>query len=875
MKKLLIFLIIAILCSVGLAVKTIRYTTVSNPVELDVLLRDIHGNNRNAYTFGNGLILDNLTNNAFEITENSESLILTFGTNDIAVTTDTGITAIDVETIVFELDSLLFEGQSAYPTATEGRFYYDDANNVMTYRSDSAWVALSAGTGDNTLDAAYDQGSAGGGKKVDVDSGAIEFEVDDAADNPALHLDCDNVTNDPTALLIENAADAANAISIDIDAQTTGRDIEGTGASFYVEGDGSVVCVDLDATGAGGLTLQNDATILNDADNEIQIGDGSEDISFGFGTSDTLTMTTDTSVGTVAWGDLDAHTGLNTVAFDAAASTVTLAADGAGDDLTIQVTGTQNSSLFLTSAGTAADAIRMNASDGGLDLDAADGIAIDVAGATGEDFVVTNSGGSIKLEATEGVADAIVFEASTAAGGIDIISNADIDITTTGTAGEDISITNTGGSINITATENNSGAIDIEANGGTSEMVRIYANQGTSVTEGAASVTLLSDDGGISLKSTANLAKAIQLVTDAGTTETIFIQADQGNAVAQGSASIQLLSDAGGININAVGNTTVAEDAGSISLVSDAGGISIHSEADLAKCIQIVADGGTSETIYIQSDQGTGTDSITIISDAGGIDMDSNDDFALTVTSAGAGEDMLLTQVGANDSGIILETAGTGADAIGLNSSGTGGGISVDTDDGAISIVADGAANGDITIDAQDRITIVSTDADAGGGIYIHANGGVNEDIDIHADQGTATDSIKLTSDVGGITVWAQGANGAGVVIINSALVIDANTATFGAADATPDVSGHSYFLTGGADTYTDFDAGSGSLQTGHIIFVKSAHAAVFDTTSSGLKGSSVDITTASGDLTSWIYDGTDWILTQFTDVSADNSGGT
>ena len=35
----------------------------------------------------------------------------------------------------------------------------------------------------------------------------------------------------------------------------------------------------------------------------------------------------------------------------------------------------------------------------------------------------------------------------------------------------------------------------------------------------------------------------------------------------------------------------------------------------------MIADGGTSETIYIQSDQGTGADSIHLLSDAGGITL--------------------------------------------------------------------------------------------------------------------------------------------------------------------------------------------------------------------------------------------------------------
>lgn len=133
---------------------------------------------------------------------------------------------------------LFMEPTDDQPTAEIGWVYFDLSETALAFHDGSGWVYLSAGTGDNTLDLAYDQGSAGAGRKIDADTGAVEIEVDDNADNPALHLDGNNVSDDPTVLLIENIADAANAISIDIDAQSTGRDIEGTGATWHVTGAG-------------------------------------------------------------------------------------------------------------------------------------------------------------------------------------------------------------------------------------------------------------------------------------------------------------------------------------------------------------------------------------------------------------------------------------------------------------------------------------------------------------------------------------------------------------------------------------------------------------------------------------------------------------
>ena len=94
--------------------------------------------------------------------------------------------------------------------------------------------------------------------------------------------------------------------------------------------------------------------------------------------------------------------------------------------------------------------------------------------------------------------------------------------------------------------------------------------------------------------------------------------------------------------------------------------------------------------------------------------------------------------------------------------------------------------------------------------------------------------------------------------------------------DATPSIiiSGVRYkvFKTGTSGlTITDFDDG----EAGDEITVISKGAIVFDTTGTNLIGSSVDLTTASGDVTKWVCeDGTTWRLLAFVDVSADNSSG-
>ena len=105
--------------------------------------------------------------------------------------------------------------------------------------------------------------------------------------------------------------------------------------------------------------------------------------------------------------------------------------DGAAEDFTIALAGATDSSLILSSTGTGADALQITTTAGGIDISA-----------------------------------------------------------TGNAAGEDIDISSAA-SVNITATEDAANAIHLRANGGTSETIKIHSDQGTSVTEGAASISLI------------------------------------------------------------------------------------------------------------------------------------------------------------------------------------------------------------------------------------------------------------------------------------------------------------------------------------------------------------------------------------------------
>ncbi len=86
--------------------------------------------------------------------------------------------------------------------------------------------------------------------------------------------------------------------------------------------------------------------------------------------------------------------------------------------------------------------------------------------------------------------------------------------------------------------------------------------------------------------------------------------------------------------------------------------------------------------------------------------------------------------------------------------------------------------------------------------------------------------------------------------------------------DADPDVSTGIYWSTfTNALTITDFD---GTPVDGQVLIVESLGAITWDCTGAGLDCGTVDIVTAAGDVTTWVYDGTDWDLISFMDVSTD-----
>ena len=525
--------------------------------------------------------------------------------------------------------------------------------------------------------------------------------------------------------------------------------------------------------------------------------------------------------------------------------------------------GSGNGSFVdLTATGT----VSFTGATGAYSITSATASDVGVTGA-GIDLTVDSAAGQLILTGGEAAANAVRIQADDAAGGIDIDSgSAGIAIDSTGAisldaaaasnfsvsgAGVDLNLASSAGRIIATAGEDAADAIYLHANAGTSEKIRVHADQGTA----ADSVSLASDVGGITLSSGLASNDAINLSASAGGVDIdgalqVNIASSQNAATA-----IVINASAGGIDITNTG--TAGED---IDIASSGASVNLSSTENAAQSIYLRANGGTSETIDLHVDQGTGVASLNLHSDVGGVTIDSglasadainivasNVAGGIDINSGTAGFDVLTTGAISLDSaadsnlsvngafplvvestlGQLLVTSGlAGGDSIWLLASDAAGGVDIDSGTGGFSVDStgtvslDGAAASnfsvsgagiDLTLASASGTVIVNAGENTADAIYLHANAGTSEKIRIHADQGTSADSVELESDVGGITLTSGLASADAINLSASAGGVD--------IDGALQVNIASSQASAGAITLSASNASGGITHTGKCIF--------------------------------------------------------
>ena len=114
--------------------------------------------------------------------------------------------------------------------------------------------------------------------------------------------------------------------------------------------------------------------------------------------------------------------------------------------------------------------------------------------------------------------------------------------------------------------------------------------------------------------------------------DTATLDFDGSGAVSETGMTSCSITPSGAITLTAGATSTWSTSAGDLSVTS-AGNLNLTSTVDEANSIYIRENAGTSGTIKIHADQGTGADSISLVSDGGGITM---------TLGGGAGDDFIV-----------------------------------------------------------------------------------------------------------------------------------------------------------------------------------------------------------------------------------------
>jgi hypothetical protein len=275
----------------------------------------------------------------------------------------------------------------------------------LTGVSNSSIIVTSSGTGTDAVKITA-AATAGG---IDIDAGTAGIVADTTGGISLDSLAASNFT-------VTGAADltlSTTAGSAIITAGEAAVDAVQITASNIAGG------VDVNA-GTGGITVDTTAgfsidgaddsnvTVTGAADLTIETTGGSAIITAGEAVADAIQITSSNAAGGI---DVNGGTGGITVdstgaiSLDAAAaSNFSIATTGAAQDLTLSVTGATDSSVIVSSSGTGADAIKVNATAGGIDIDATGVINIDTTNtATGISIATATAGVPITIGSSTSV----------------------------------------------------------------------------------------------------------------------------------------------------------------------------------------------------------------------------------------------------------------------------------------------------------------------------------------------------------------------------------------------------------------------------------------------------------------------------------------
>ena len=537
---------------------------------------------------------------------------------------------------------------------------------------------------------------------------------------------------------------------------------------------------------------------------------------------------------------------------------IKLNASGTAVNETIQImnaVGTASSAIAFTSS---AGGVDINAGAGVT----VDGTGISIDGTTASNFTVTGEGSNLALAAAGGGTQQLVLSSAgtdaqainidASAGGIDIDADGDITMNATNITITPTTLTTNIGDMTVQGTNDNNAELYLYADNGDDPGDKwLVKAEGVSASA-EFSIGHFASGGWISYltlgadkKITAPFGFAGDMASDENVSDNVMTIQSNSSA----NEALILNAPNGGITINAAADKDVSITGGQVALAS---------EHNIGEAISLTTNVGPLETIVVTNTLGTAAGAIKLDATVGGIDIDAagqvniastkDDAAAIVLSTTQGGIDILATGVAADDiditgtlTSVVIGSSEEVADAIKLNASGSASGIVVNAgtngvnvdatgevniasskDDptavvvtasaGGIDITATGAAAGDdiditatgssVNIQSTEDITNAVVISTTQGGIDILATGVADDDIDI---TGTLTsvnisstedvaDAVVITSTVGGIDILAAGA-AAGedidIIATGSSVNIESTEETTGSRKAVSDCQYH------------------------------------------------------------------------------------
>ena len=670
-----------------------------------------------------------------------------------------------------QVDEKLYIGTDAGGGGTkilagEGAFVALDPAGLDQTLAQSLTIGPKA-SGGVSYDLIFKEQGTGDKSKIYQSSGDLVIAVSDGS--PAAYTDAFKVQDGIGLVWAKNGFETGN---IKLETNSDGGKLTATGTnggvSLITTGSGKVV-LDADSTGAGvqidtgsaGVDI-NSAGIIDIAasgtsnavnitsNNDVVLVTGKKAgagaVKLNATAADAATTVELTSAGTGASAvDINSAGGVDidaAGAVDVSATSVVLDGSKVGTDaVKLNASGGTTATLHLNSTGTGNTAVDID-STGGIDLDAAKDIA-----ATSTERVV--------IEGQKGSADAVKISATGTNGGIDIDAkqggvNIDavdgaviVESTKAGAGAIQVNATGATGGVTLAA---KLGGVDIDAVGGAVSIDASGANK---------DVTIGSSGGKVSISAAGAVAEAVKIAaTGAGAATQVEITSVGTNDTSTIGASPIYVASSGGIALDATKDIT-------LDAITN---ILVKSTSNAANAVYVHADGGTSETIKIHSDQGTGAGSVELTSDAGGIDINAGTTVAIdsvgeaNLTSSGA--DVSIT---ATAKSVLIQGGEAAVDAVYIKATNAAGGIDINAGTGGIAVDTTGSlsldsakdsnfttSTGNITVDGKTGINLKADGTDAitigsDGDIALIATGGDNSNPDFGvAGYSRFTDALEV-----------------------------------------------------------------------------------------------------------------------------------